>query len=67
SIYVIYAVGLVYLGLAFILYVTGLIPFYFGKKEKGEAFTSGEKIGSLVFIIIAIVMIVLLAMGVISL
>ncbi|MEF9953321.1 basic amino acid/polyamine antiporter [Clostridium sp.] len=67
SIYVIYAVGLVYLGLAFILYVTGLIPFYFGKKEKGEAFTSGEKIGSLLFIIIAIVMIVLLAMGVISL
>lgn len=67
AVYVIYAVGLVYLGLAFILYVTGLIPFYLGKKEKNEAFTSGEKIGSVILIVIAVVMIVLLAMGVISL
>lgn len=67
AVYVLYAVGLVYLGLACILYVTGLIPYYLGKKEKGEAFKSSEKIGATVLIVIAVVMIVLLAMGIISL
>ena len=67
SIYVLYAVGVVYLGLACILYVTGLIPYYYGKKEKGERFTTAEKTGSIILIAVAILMIVLLAMGVISL
>ncbi|MEG0641548.1 MAG: basic amino acid/polyamine antiporter [Clostridium sp.] len=66
AIYVIYSVGLVYLGLAFILYLTGLIPFYLGKKEKGMAFSLGEKTGSIILIVIAVVIIYLLSTGVIS-
>jgi arginine:ornithine antiporter/lysine permease len=63
SIYVIYAVGLTYLGLAFIMYAIGIIPYYMAKKEKGEKFTSTEIVLSLIMVTIALFMIFQLVTG----
>lgn len=67
SLYVIYAVGLVYLAAAFIMYALGLIVYYFAKKEKGLKFTTSEKVISLLIALIAIYMIVQIALGKIKL
>jgi arginine:ornithine antiporter / lysine permease len=67
SIYVIYAVGLTYLGLAFIMYAIGIIPYYIAKKEKSEKFTKTEIISVSVMIIIAAIMIFQLVTGHVSL
>lgn len=67
ALYVIYAVGLKYLALAVILYATGGIPFYIGKKEKNEKFTRNELVGLSAVVIFAIVMVIMLATGKIGL
>lgn len=66
SIYVIYAVGIGYLGLAIVIYAIGLGFYVKAKKEKGEAITKKEKIGMAVIILISIIMIIAAAMGKIS-
>lgn len=66
STYVIYAVGVAYLALAFIMYATGIGFYIKAKKEKGQSITSKEKIAMLVMIIIAIIMIIAIAMGKVS-
>ncbi|MFS0784574.1 basic amino acid/polyamine antiporter [Bacillus sp. 1P06AnD] len=67
SIYVIFAVGLVFLGASFILYAIGMFAFIKAKKENNKPITGGEKLGIAIVSIIGIVMIILLATGVISL
>ncbi|MBC8059871.1 MAG: amino acid permease [Clostridiaceae bacterium] len=66
SIYVIYAVGIGYLGLAFIIYAIGIGFYIKAKKEKNEAITHNEKIAMIAMIIMALIMIVLSIMGKIS-
>ncbi|MBZ9608794.1 amino acid permease [Clostridium estertheticum] len=66
SIYVIYAVGIGYLGLAVVIYALGLGFYLKAKKEKKEAITQKEKLSMIVMVIVAIVMIIAAAMGRIS-
>ena len=66
SIYVIYAVGIGYLGLAVVIYALGLGFYLKAKKEKKEAITQKEKWGMIAMVLIAIVMIIAAAMGKIS-
>ncbi|MBW9159745.1 basic amino acid/polyamine antiporter, partial [Clostridium tagluense] len=67
SIYVIYAVGINYLGAAVILYAVGIFVFIKAKKEKNEPITSNEKIAMAAIIVVAILMIILLSIGKIKL
>lgn len=67
SLYVIYAVGLVYLAAAFIMYALGIVVYYFAKKEKGLSFTTSEKVASFIIVIIAIYMVIQIALGKITL
>lgn len=66
SIYVIYAVGIGYLGLAIVIYALGLGFYVKAKKEKNEAITHREKLAMVAIIIVAIIMIIAAAMGKIS-
>jgi arginine:ornithine antiporter/lysine permease len=66
SVYVIYAVGIGYLGLAFIIYALGIGFYLKAKKEKNENITFKEKVAMIVMIIISIVMIIAAAMGKVS-
>ncbi|WP_341458683.1 amino acid permease [Clostridium tetanomorphum] len=66
SVYVIYAVGIAYLGLAFIMYSTGLIIYIKGKKEKNQSITKREKNSMAVLLAISVFMIILVATGKIS-
>jgi len=66
SIYVIYAVGIGYLGLASIIYAIGIGFYLRAKREKNEAITSGEKIAMIAMVILAIIMTVAAVMGKIS-
>lgn len=66
SIYVIYAVGIGYLGLAVVIYALGLGFYLKAKKEKKEAITNKEKLSMIAMVLIAIVMIIAAAMGKIS-
>ncbi|MCB2307920.1 amino acid permease [Clostridium estertheticum] len=66
SVYVIYAVGIGYLGLAVVIYAVGIGFYLKAKKEKNEVITSKEKLAMLVIIIVAIIMIIAAAMGKIS-
>jgi arginine:ornithine antiporter / lysine permease len=61
--YVIYAVGLNYLALAFIMYALGIIPYFVAKKEKNKTFTSGEKTSIIILTLIALLMIYQIALG----
>lgn len=67
SLYVIYAIGLVYLAAALIMYMVGIGVYYFAKKEKGLSLTTSEKIASFIIVVIAIYMIVQIALGKITL
>ncbi|MCC5438008.1 basic amino acid/polyamine antiporter [Clostridium botulinum] len=67
TIYGIYAGGIKYFALAFIMYAFGVIVFNKAKKEKKQKYTSIEKIGTAVVVFVGVVMIVLLAIGKISL
>ncbi|MBU3177482.1 amino acid permease [Clostridium estertheticum] len=66
SIYVIYAVGIGYLGLAVVIYAVGIGFYLKAKKEKNEVITSKEKLAMVAIIIVAIIMIIAAAMGKIS-
>ena len=66
SIYVLYAVGFKYLALGLIMYAFGVIPLYIAKKEKNQKFSKNEGIAQTLIIIGAIIMIILLAKGKIS-
>ncbi|WP_125154363.1 amino acid permease [Clostridium rectalis] len=66
SIYVIYAVGIAYLGLAFIMYSTGIVIYVKGKREKNESITNKEKLYITILLIVSIIMIILAATGRIS-
>lgn len=61
--YVIYAVGMKYLGLAFIMYALGLIPYLMAKKEKNEGFIRVEAVSSILMVCVAIIMVVQIASG----
>ncbi|MEW9095754.1 MAG: amino acid permease [Clostridiaceae bacterium] len=63
SLYVIYAVGIAYLGLAFIMYSTGIVIYIKGKKEKNESVTSREKTYMAIMLIISVIMIILAVTG----
>ncbi len=67
TIYGIYAGGIKYFALAFIMYASGAIVFNKAKKEKKQKYTSMEKIGTAVVVFVGVAMIVLLAIGKISL
>ncbi|MGL4730614.1 MAG: basic amino acid/polyamine antiporter [Clostridium sp.] len=67
SVYVIFAVGLVYLGAATIMYALGIGIYIKAKKEKEEEITSTEKGVMSLIVVLAIVMIVLGSMGKIQL
>jgi len=67
SLYVIYAVGMKYLGTAVILYAIGIFVYLKARKEKNEPIKSNEKIGMALIIIVAIIMIILLSIGKIEL
>ena len=66
SVYVIYAVGIGYLGLAVVIYAIGIGFYLKAKKEKNEAITHKEKLAMVAIIIVAIIMIIAAAMGKIS-
>ena len=66
SIYVIYAVGIGYLGLAVVIYALGIGFYLKAKKEKNEVITHNEKIAMVAIIVVAIIMIIAAAMGKIS-
>ncbi|MCB2298804.1 amino acid permease [Clostridium tagluense] len=66
SIYVIYAVGIGYLGLAFVIYALGIGFYLKAKKEKNEVITKREKMAMIAMVIMAIVMIVAAITGKIS-
>ncbi|SKA80032.1 arginine:ornithine antiporter, APA family [Caloramator quimbayensis] len=63
AVYVIYAVGLTYLGLAFIMYSTGIVPYYIAKKEKGEKLTRTEIISIVIMLLIAVYMLIQIVTG----
>lgn len=66
SIYVIYAVGIGYLGLASIIYAIGIGFYLRAKREKNEAITYKEKVAMIAMVLLAIVMTVAAVMGKIS-
>jgi len=66
SVYVIYAVGIGYLGLAVVIYAIGIGFYLKAKKEKNEVITHKEKLAMIAIIIVAIIMIIAAAMGKIS-
>jgi len=66
SVYVIYAVGIGYLGLAVVIYAIGIGFYLKAKKEKNEAITHKEKLAMVAIIIVAIIMLIAAAMGKIS-
>ncbi len=63
SIYVIYAVGIGYLGSASIIYAVGIGFYLRAKKEKNEAITYKEKLAMIAMVILAIVMTVAAVIG----
>ncbi|EGT3615277.1 arginine-ornithine antiporter [Clostridium perfringens] len=69
AIWLCYAAGLKYLLLCFILYAVGIIFFYIGKKQNNKdckVFEGREKILALIVLVIAIIAIVMLANGTIT-
>ena len=66
SIYVIYSVGIGYLGLASIMYAIGTVVYMKAKKEKNESITGREKMYMAIMIIIAVIMIAAAVTGKIS-
>lgn len=67
ALYCIYAVGIVYLAAAFILYAVGMFAFIKAKREKEQVNTKKEWIAIIVVLVIGIAMAVLLGTEVISL
>ncbi|MCX7885454.1 MAG: basic amino acid/polyamine antiporter [Caloramator sp.] len=67
SVYVIYTVGLMYFGLAIIIYTIGLYVYYMAKKDKNEKFTKSEIVAVSVLVLVSAVMITLIATGKIAL
>lgn len=63
AIFVIYAVGMMYLALTLVMYAIGIIPYYFAKREKNSKFTGTEKIVSVFMIIGAIYLVAQIASG----
>ncbi|MDM0674935.1 arginine-ornithine antiporter [Clostridium perfringens] len=69
AIWLCYAAGLKYLLLCFILYAVGIIFFYIGKKQNNkdaEVFVGKEKILAIIVLVIAIIAIVMLFNGTIT-
>jgi arginine:ornithine antiporter / lysine permease len=66
SVYVIVAVGLVYLAASFIIYAIGMFAFIKGKKEQRQAITGKEWISITVVLLIGSIMAILLLVGKIS-
>jgi arginine:ornithine antiporter/lysine permease len=63
AVYVIYAVGLIYLALAIIMYSIGALPYYIAKRERGEKFSSFEVFAVIVLFLLSIIMIYQIASG----
>ncbi|MBN1468487.1 MAG: amino acid permease [Fusobacteriaceae bacterium] len=66
SIFVLYAVGMLYLSLTLILFSIGLIPFHIGKMEKKEKYKFYEKIMATIFILVSIYLIFAIYKGLIT-
>ena len=54
SVFVVYAVGWLYLALTTIIFAIGVFPYYIAKKEKNSSYTIIEKVVSFLFIILGI-------------
>jgi arginine:ornithine antiporter/lysine permease len=63
AVYVVYAVGLLYLALTIVMYAIGVIPYYMAKREKGSKFTRAEIIVSILMILGAIYLVFQIAAG----
>ncbi|WP_200798706.1 basic amino acid/polyamine antiporter [Bacillus tuaregi] len=66
SVYVILAVGIVYLAASFIIYALGMFAFIKAKKEQKEKVTKAEWIGVSIVSLLGIVTTFLLAIGIIA-
>lgn len=66
SIFVLYAVGVIYLSLTLILFSIGLIPFHIGKLEKKEKYKTYEKYMAVLFVSVSIYLVVEISKGIIT-
>lgn len=66
SLYVIYAVGISYLGLSFIMYSLGIFVYLRAKKDKNESISHKEKMYMIFMVLIALFMIYAAILGKIS-
>lgn len=66
SIFVLYAVGVIYLSLTLILFSIGLIPFHIGKLEKKEKYKTYEKYMAILFVSVSIYLVVEISKGIIT-
>lgn len=63
AMYVIYAVGVLYLGLTVVMYAIGVIPFVMARKEKGQGIKGWEWAASAALVLGGIFMVIQIAGG----
>ncbi|CAM2759339.1 basic amino acid/polyamine antiporter [Hathewaya histolytica] len=61
--YVVYSVGLTYIGLTVILYAFGILVYLKAKKEHGKSIDKKEKVAMAIIVLIALLVIALIATG----
>ena len=67
ALFVVYAVGLLYLALTVIVFACGTLPFHLAKREKGEPYTRTESASAWLMVGAGVVMSYLLASGTVAL
>lgn len=63
AVFVVYAVGMMYLALTIVMYAIGIIPYYIAKREEDSKFTNTEKIISIFMVLGAIYLVFQIASG----
>ncbi len=69
SLWLIYAAGLNYLLMAIVFMALGIPVFYYGRKQSApleNAFSAGERFGAMVLLIVAVMAVVAMAKGIVS-
>ena len=66
ALFVVYAVGLLYLALTVIVFACGMLPFHLAKREKGEPYTRTESASAWLMVGAGVVMSCLLASGTVA-